>query len=122
MRSQPYGLALFPTLPGQLPVKAIGSIIGLPYKVVARFAGQLLQSGRACSYKVVVDKLLYDQTFPRKAGPQALEIRAIRPLTGGGLLRSAMPRSSSSRSAPWYWLSTISRVWRNTRLKLSIRP
>ena len=35
--------------------KAIGTIIGLSYKVTVVFAESLLQSDRGCSYKVTVD-------------------------------------------------------------------
>jgi len=38
----------------------------------------------------------------------------MRLFAGGGLLRNVMPLPSTSTRAPRYWVSTVSKVWRNT--------
>ena len=73
--------------------------------------------------KVLVDKPPYPRDLSRFGSKfQALRMTVMRPLTGGGLLRSIMPRPSTSILAPRYWLHTRSRVWRKTSRNFRIRP
>ena len=44
--------------------------IGLSYKVAVTLRSELLQSGRAFSYKVAVDNLLNQQVYPQEKNPQ----------------------------------------------------
>jgi hypothetical protein len=106
---------------GNLPVKLSDIIAVCPTKCsrVCRGASYkvLAPAPTKCSWISRSIGRLFHET-----GGQVLEISATLPCTGGGLFRRVMPQSSSSRRAARYWLSTMSRVWRKTRLKLSIRP
>ena len=100
-----------------------GSLTVLLTVCPAKWPCFLLQSGRAFSCKVAVDKSLIHTFSPQGdcASQGTLMTMPVRPLTGGGLCRSAMPRPSNSMSAARYWLCTSRTVCRNTALKLSMR-